>query len=55
MYNNNNNNNNDIGERVPPSIKLERKQIRAKTIREKNEELKKKNELPQCAKKLFNN
>ena len=48
-------NNNDIGDRVQPSIKLERKQIREKTIREKNEELEKKNELPQCAKKLFNN
>ena len=48
-------NNNDIGDRVPPSIKLERKQIREKTIREKNEELEKKNELPQCAKKLLNN
>ena len=35
-------NNNDIGDRVPPSIKLERKQIREKTIREKNEELEKK-------------
>ncbi len=52
MYNNDNN---DIGERVPPSIKLKRKQIREKTIIEKNEELEKKNVLPQCASNLFNN
>jgi len=47
--------NNDIGERVPPSIKLQKKQIREKIIREKNQDLEKKNELPHCARNLFNN
>ena len=50
MYNNDNN---DIGERVPPSIKLQRKQIRDIKIKEQKENISKTS--PVCARKLFNN
>ena len=46
--------NNYIG-RVPPSIKLERKQIKNEQIKEQVKELKNSNVKLLCAKKLFNN
>ena len=52
---NNNISHNYIGERVPPSIKLERKKIKSEKQKEQNDELYTKNELQSYAKKLFNN
>ena len=49
MYNNNDNN--GIGARVPPSIKLQRKQIRDTKLKEQKENISK--TLPVCTRNIF--
>ena len=48
MYNNDNN---DIGDRVPPSIKLQRKKIRDTKIKEQKENISK--TIPVCTRNIF--